>query len=656
MTNIVPTKDRKKTGPAPNVLSRTYWNELLTNVEMFPQFCEKALKVVPEGGGTMVPFRLWKIQLWFFKKYILKAYQEGLPIRDIILKARQFGLTTLIEAWAFWSSLSHNNWTSLIIGRERMQGRTIFRMFDRFYTYLPHNQGFPEIYINARSKDNFYFKKPDRRIKLHKEEGKWYLNPDSIIEVTSGEQRDRLGRAGTYTCVHASEVAYWPELFNALTALLQCCHPKPHTAVFLESTANRFNEFHDLWINEEVGGQALGTQWQKIFIPWYLDPRYEVDGKIYNYEKKFYNNEEEILFNRILEDKILNEEIEDIPISIERVWNKLYWRRITLADRCLGSLSKFHQEFPSNDQEAFLFSGFGVWTPEQITWLSSGIKEPKWRGEVLVAAPIEKSEVSETGFSVSQLETKLQPTQNGRLKIWDYPEKFKQYMVSIDVSEGRADETINENDSERDYHAIQVLLVSDFPPLKQVACWHGSCEPHILGLIGVAIASFFNDALLSWEVNGIGKALQFPIVHQSGYRNIYTREEKDTLTGKISQTYGVYVSSGAHGTKSAMIAAGIMFVSEKCLIIQDSATLAEMAIYTDKGNYKYGVSKGHDDRVMSLLQSCYILENRVGELKRRAKILKEKELREDNVEDFKDHGWAWEKDSEGVNKYIGKED
>ena len=65
--------------------------------------------------------------------YVLWCIQQGVPIRVIILKARQMGLSTAVEAIIYWWTATHKNITSVIIGHEEASAKNLYMMFRRYY-------------------------------------------------------------------------------------------------------------------------------------------------------------------------------------------------------------------------------------------------------------------------------------------------------------------------------------------------------------------------------------------------------------------------------------------------------------------------------------------------------------------------------------------
>src|SRR5680860_68393 len=64
---------------------------------------------------------------------VLDDLESGRPVRYIILKARQEGVSTLIEALIYWWTATHKNVKSKIIAHEQGTAKELYEMFRRYY-------------------------------------------------------------------------------------------------------------------------------------------------------------------------------------------------------------------------------------------------------------------------------------------------------------------------------------------------------------------------------------------------------------------------------------------------------------------------------------------------------------------------------------------
>src|SRR5690606_34726975 len=101
----------KRHGIQPDKLLNTLNDLRLTHD--FEFWASTTVRIKPKEGGDFIPFILNKPQ----RKLLAKLESQRLadkPIRQIILKARQWGGSTLVQIYMAWIQLRHKtNWNSL---------------------------------------------------------------------------------------------------------------------------------------------------------------------------------------------------------------------------------------------------------------------------------------------------------------------------------------------------------------------------------------------------------------------------------------------------------------------------------------------------------------------------------------------------------------
>jgi hypothetical protein len=223
----------------------------------FEDFCRDHLIIVTKGVGAQ-PFVLNSSQRIILKK-LRELIAAGVPPRLLILKARQVGVSTLIEAFLFWRCVMSKNWSALVIAHKKESSKALFRMSRNYHRYL-----------KGALKQN------TRIQNVHE------------IEMDSGSrlQIEVQGDPRGYTAqgIHLSEFAYYQEARETLTAVMQTVPLTVDSFAAIESTANGFGgigkEFHDMWmyakgieVDAEIPEDEKG--WTPIFIPWTQHEEYE---------------------------------------------------------------------------------------------------------------------------------------------------------------------------------------------------------------------------------------------------------------------------------------------------------------------------------------------------------------------------------------------
>jgi hypothetical protein len=314
-------------------------------------YIQGLLKIKSEG--QIKDFRFNEVQNKVYS-IIRKIQLEGKPVRAVILKARQTGISTLTEALIFYNTVTRANTSSLIIAHNKISTQNIFRMSKLFYDRM--DSKFKPM-KSAGNKNELYFDNPSEKSR-HRSPG---LN--SYIYVDTAGNPD-AGRSFALQNLHISEIAMWEKAEEIMAGLKPTVKYRPNTMIVIESTAKGVgNYFHNLWLNTEAGK----NEYTPIFIAWFELDSYRMlppkDFKPYDYEHELYGNEA-----RLAETFELDKE-------------QLAWRRFTIRNECDNDPQKFKQEYPSTPLEAFLTSGRKIFNNETISDYYQHVKEPQ-RGEL----------------------------------------------------------------------------------------------------------------------------------------------------------------------------------------------------------------------------------------------------------------------------------
>ena len=296
-------------------------------------FIESYFKIRTKSG-QLVNFKFNEAQKSVYERY--KKDYGVRPPRYIVLKARQLGISTLVESLLTAKTITSHNKSSLIVAHESDSTANIFNMTKRFIDNLPKELKPSQKYSNKKILD------------FNDSEGQGL---DSNIRVmTVGEG----ARGSTFQYVHLSEVAFWEKPEEAMTAILQTVPMTNDSLVVIESTANGFNYFYQEW-QRAVRGESDYTP---IFIPWYQDKDY-----VRPYHK---------------------EEWTDYEKELKKLYSlsdeQLSWRRWAINNLCMGNEDIFRQEYPITPEEAFLTSGHSVFNSQLILERMKHITDPKKRG------------------------------------------------------------------------------------------------------------------------------------------------------------------------------------------------------------------------------------------------------------------------------------
>lgn len=479
-------------------------------IKDFYIYCERNLMIQDKISGEIVPFKPnWAQELLINE--VMDDIQHGRPSRYIILKARQMGLSTVIEALGYWWTTTHRNVKAVIIAHESEASANLYDMFKRYFDYS-HLSFQPSRKYN--NKKELVFDVEDKVKDEYKEMGK--RSPGLASQIKTMVAKEGKGRSATIHFFHGSEVAFWEAKADVVSSAMQAVPLSKDTFIFLESTANGVGGFfYDAWQNAKKGASSL----KPLFFAWHEHYEYEIHETDSNGEPihiEYYDDEETELLE-IFRKK-------DYP---KESWDpKILWRRAKKKE-FLDDPAKFYQEYPKDDVEAFLASGRPVFDVRLLQKMEMYAQEnPSHIFGQVVDNP---SEHSLDKYVFQEVAQELAGQDPSPLKVWELPikadpnlrTKDAKYVIGVDVSEGK----LNKESSEKknDYSVIDVTRQDT---LQTVARWRGHIDPDLLGGVVYKIATFYNTALVGVEVNNHGLTT-VQSLRNKFYRNLYMRETSE---------------------------------------------------------------------------------------------------------------------------------
>ena len=552
-----------------------------------------------KGGGSDVLFRLNRPQRKLIKR-LEKMRKAGKPIRLILLKARQWGGSTAIQIYMAWLQLVHEvGLNSLIIAHQGTGSDEIKDMFDRMIKSYPvemlHELGDAyapnEPKMVGVGKSGNIFRVPQRNCK---------------IKIGTAE-RPNSCRGGDYNLVHLSEVALWKEtdgkkpediVRSACSGILL----RPYTMIVYESTPNGVgNFFHKEYLAAKKGL----SQFEAMFVAWF---------EIEQYELPFENEAEKYEFAKKLFANRRNEEIksdrEEPGTYLWRLWEKgatleaIHWY---VSERSkYTNHGDMASEYPSDDIEAFTYSGRKVFSSEDVEQFRPACRAPRWIGEIYGSA--DEGEKAIEGL-------RFKKEADGRLFMWLDVERFDdeevtdRYLVVVDVCKGHT-----KNADFADILVIDRLFMMDGEPPVVAAEWHGHIDMDKLAWKATQVAAYYNNALLVIESNTLetnntkGEAEYIlTLIHEVYGRQLYARKQSaEDIRQGLPKKYGYHTNPL---TKKVVIYNLKVVIRERLYIEREEACLDEYLTYVETENNVFEAMEGyHDDRLMTRaigMQVCY---------------------------------------------------
>ena len=545
----------------------------------FIYWAARAVTIRDKRTGRTVPFILNRAQ-----RRVLNILEDmrraNRPIRVIMLKARHWGGSTLVQIYMTWIQLIHcRNWHSVICAHVKDTARTIRSMYSNLLASYP-----PELVKDillesgadcadgkktAVPKLEFVPFEGAQNVKIIKERA-------CRVAIASAENQDAM-RGADIAMAHLSEVAFWkattlrdPEDF--LRAVCSSVPLEPMTLIAIESTANGVgNFFHTEWMR----ATQKTSDKVAVFVPWYEIEMYTMEVADYRSLWDTMNAYEHSLWS-------------EHGCTLEQI----NWYRHKLAEYPKPEL--MHAEFPTTPQEAFVSSDSNVFSNEGIEKLRSLCREP-------VMGEISKRK----GFVADS---------KGELKLWEDASPGCKYIVTVDVG-GRS--------AKSDWSVIAVMKYPErvradsffekdhaSSMAEVVAQWRGHIDHDLLAEKAMTLASRYNQALLVIESNTLESAdessessLVLDRIAKK-YRNVYMREGGGSASERKT---GFHTN---HRTKSLIINNLIEYVRETAYIERDEEACNELATYCRLQNGSYAARRGkHDDILMTRAIALHIISS-----------------------------------------------
>lgn len=520
------------------------------------------------------------------------------PIRMIILKARQWGGSTLVQMYMAWFQLVLGDGLySAIVAHQSSSAMNIRSMYAKMLKkYPPSLLGLDP--TSSLQLTPYGGSRTDVTVSQSKQQVR-----DVVISIGSMQSPESV-RGADINLAHFSEVGLWkqtegktPE--DVIQAVSSSILERPMTIDVMESTAKGENNlFHHEWLDAKEGRSKRVP----VFVPWF---------EIELYTKKFDDDEQRRQFAW---DLISNKEKTRAPSLREESGTYLYtlWKKGASLEainwyidkrRTYRSHDAMASEYPSDDIEAFAHSGQNVFDRDKVELLRQDCRLPDYVGEIAGKEPSGKAALADLRF----VEDKY-----GCLKIWEMPDKsFRvkdRYIVATDVG-GR---------SERADYSVVLVLDRWWRTVGEgdvvVAEWHGHIRHDRLAWKMAQIAAFYNNALLVVESNTFetrdndteGQHSSF-ILEQIGraYRNMYTRmSAPDKIKKTRRKMWGFQTNVN---TKSLIIDNLITMIDDRLYTEREEEALHEYAVYqrTEKGTME-AAEGHHDDRLMARAIGLYI--------------------------------------------------
>jgi hypothetical protein len=223
-----------------------------------PRYAIESFMKIDSKEGGIVDFKLNPVQV---------AFLFNRTGRDVILKGRQHGITTLILALYLWETMLHPARRTVILTHEKEASQDLLARAKLMYSHIP---SFLKPPLKHNTKDMMEFEESGSKI---------------IIQVikksgTSLEKKDKSGGTGRSKTIHnllLSEPAFYEGVEDKdLLGLMEAVPVGAGGSITIESTPNGVGGF---FFKECESAKRMETNSKLFILPWTLNPKYDDEWK-----------------------------------------------------------------------------------------------------------------------------------------------------------------------------------------------------------------------------------------------------------------------------------------------------------------------------------------------------------------------------------------
>jgi hypothetical protein len=456
-------------------------------------------------------FRLWPSQeILLDELHALKAM--GRAQKLLILKSRQLGCSTLVEALLAWRSVFFPNINGLVVSVDEPHSQKLFSIILHIYDMLPW---WLQPMVAAREyKDGIWFANPDP------DQRRFNPGINSKVYVQHSTQKSGIGQGETIHIAHISEHCDWfePVARQTIEGDLKFALPNnPETIAVLESTGHGAGSYgEELWLaNVELGEMA---NWRPVFLPWFLEKSYVLappsgwhpdermdslnervqtewvrccEGRCGHYQLATFGGVSQIGRKcSYCEDGILQ------PVKLSR--EQIFYYHMYYVNAKRGgeaSMKTFLEEMPSTPQEAWQITGIPVFPEAAQQYVNGTIRAPKLVGYIDHRGMIHGVIDQHTHKCLQEWCDIDHTYDTCPLRVWELPDPVAQYTIGVDVAEGLG--------GKHDYSVAFINKVGASQNSDvHVATWRSNTVDAVeMATTAVQLGYLYNTAMLSIEYN-----------------------------------------------------------------------------------------------------------------------------------------------------------
>ena len=614
-------------------LQTAFWNWYSQNPAHFLKDCIK----ITSKAGEVIPLDVshpdyGRAQTFYMRHYLDQWWTTG-RVRMVVLKARQWGCTTLTKGMELWFLIFHPYTNALTVADDAEGSAGIVEVLKEMHENLPE---WIKPKLDRKSRSRIQFDGWESKGLLQDKKNRSWIRVGTAYN-------HRTGRKWRLSAWHGSEVAFWGQgAGKVVTGCRNALARKGKSMAVLESTAYGWGgEFFDEWHKST----KPHTEYRGIFIPWFAIDEYRlkpgdlelkiVEGPVTspkklqalidagNYAKAGLSQDEIALLEMSRKDHFG-------PVDAEQ----LLWRRWAIPNVCNDDIEVFHQEMPATPDEAFITTGKPTFNQRRLIEMANNCVDYRDKveyqtGELIT---VEKNKVEH--FEWQEVAGGRMALANGGL-----PQKGHEYIITVDIAEGDESPGVAKGDNQLSRHFSDagevdderttgraarkdddpdnsVVNVFNHTTQSQVLKATGRFLPHDLAEMAVDLAIFYNNGVLAPEMNAGWGTEIITEAEDRGFENLYEREILDDSRMEVTTKYGWRTTGTAQGggTRNQMISTMKKAIHKKTINIAFTSTISELMTMVNKKMPSGGIraehqSGRHDDEGFALMMGLQISRN-----------------------------------------------
>lgn len=525
-------------------------------IKDFARFAREQLKITTSTPGEVKYLELNEPQNIVDRAWEAQMKEQGY-VRLVIIKGRQFGMSTYSQARMFHKTIFTRGFSTLLIALDPEGTRAIFDKSRFYYDNLDPNL---RPLIRYLAKDELSFENPDNKTRLR------YPGLGSKMHFQSSTKL-QVGTGTTQHGIHISEAAKFGEEATKFieASLMPTLHHTPGTVLINESTAFTTGDWFRSWCDVARSGRS---DYKMVFIPWYMFKEYALPLAK---GEKLRLDEKEKLIIRIAKEGQPHDSIPPVKITPEQ----LKWRRVIIASPG-GDEKIFDQEYPTTFEGAWINWDTNVFDHNQLWAMKEDLREP-----------LKLVTLNPDGHVVEDPFGKFDEDEN-YCAIFKEPESGHKYDIGVDCAAGLED---------GDWSVAEVF---DRDTHEQVAEYHVHKEGFDFAKELVVLGKYYRTAQIGVEINSIGYGVNGGL-QREGYPNLYIWRHRERAFPTLSSYSGWKTT---YDSKGYMITIYLDQFRNKRLGIRSKGLWKEMHDFIripggGEGRDFYRAGKGHDDCVMA---------------------------------------------------------